>query len=246
MLVLRRLLLALAVAGAAFAATEAGRKATVYDGLVTLWVPDGWHDIPPKMLDFFSIRTAEATGGRVAESYQYGFRPGDPDLELSLPQVLIQVREDGRLSSGRFRHLPTPAEASESARGSLADLRGSLVRDARLTALSFDPDRFCLRVDSVLDLAIEGPIVVRSASFLTERGVFTLHCYELEDRAELTTPVFEKMIASVRFEDSLAYRPRLFDRWSSRHTALLLFAAAALLVGVAVVARRRIRSQSDH
>ena len=34
---------------------------------------------------------------RTAETYQHGFRPGDPDAEFALPQLLIQIREDGRL-----------------------------------------------------------------------------------------------------------------------------------------------------
>lgn len=243
MLAARRFVLALAVVTAALAGAGQGRTVTVYDGLATLWVPEDWQQIPPNVLDYFSIRTAEVTGGRIAETYQYGFRPGDPELELSLPQVLIQIREDGRLSYGQLMHLPTPDEVSEPAGGPLADHRGSLVRDVELTALSFDPERFCLRVDSVLDLAIEGRTMVRSASFLTERGVFTIHCYDLEDRAELSAALFERMIASVRFDDRLAYRPRLADRWSSRMTAVILFTAAVVLVGAGLAARRRLRPQ---
>jgi hypothetical protein len=241
----RRIALALAVVSATLAWADQGRTVTVYDGLATLWVPEGWHQIPPTVLDYFSIRTAEVTGGRVAETYQHGFRPGDPELELSLPQVLIQIREDGRLSYGQLMHLPTPEQVSDPAGGPLADHSGSLLRDVELTALSFDRERYCLRVDSVLDLAIEGRTIVRSASFLTERGVFTLHFYDLEESGQLSAALFERMVSSVGFDDQLAYRPRLADRWSSRITAALLFAAAAILVGAAVAARRRARPRPN-
>jgi len=235
------LVLALAVGAAQPSDADPGRTVAVYDGLASLWVPDGWKEIPPAVLDYFSIRTAEVTGGRVAETYQYGFRPGDPDLELSLPQVLVQIREDGRIPYGRFLHLPVPESVSVAAGSPLADHQGSLIRDVHLTGLSFDPDRYCLRVDSVLDLAIEGPTVVLSASFLTERGVFTLHFYDLEDRLQESAPLFDRMIGSVRFDDPIAYRSRLLDRWSSRNAAVLLFAVAALLVLLGIGAGYRLR-----
>jgi len=238
-----RLVLALLIAAAApiaaDATTDPDPAVAVYDGLVTVQLPEGWQEIPPNVLEYFTLRTAEATGGRTAESYQHGFRPGDPTLEFSLPQVLIQIREEGRISHGHFRRLPSAEEVAARPAGPLTDHRGSLLRDLELTGVTFDRQRYCLRVDSVLDLSIEGRVVVRSASFLTERGLFALHCYELEDRIDATAPVFEQIIASVRFDDRVAYRPRLTDQWSSRHTAVTLFALAALLAAAALAARRR-------
>ena len=207
--------------------------------MVSLQVPAGWHEIPQGTLEYFSLRTAEATGGRIAEVYQHGFRPGDPQLSLSLPQLLIQIRESGRVPYGSFLRLPPPEKVSAPAGTALADPRGSGVRDVRLTSLAFDADRYCLRVDSVLDLAFDGATLVRSASFLTERGTFTLHFYDLEDRGAESRPVFEAMVASVRIDDRLAYRPRPLDRWSSRATGVALFVVAALLAAVALGARRR-------
>ena len=45
-----------------------------------------------------------------------------------------------------------------------------------------------------MELSIEGRVAVRSASFLTERGLLTLHFYELEDRLAATAPVFEEIL----------------------------------------------------
>lgn len=245
---LPRLVLALLITAAAPAAVEATTDpdpaVAIYDGSVTLRLPEGWREIPPNVLEYFTLRTAEATGGRTAESYQYGFRPGDPDLEFSLPQVLIQIREEGRISYGHFQRLPPPADVAAQPASPLTDHRGSLLRELQLTGVTFDRERFCLRVDSVMELSIEGRVVVRSASFLTERGLLTLHCYELEERIAATAPVFEQIIDSVRFDDRIAYRPRLTDLWSSRHTAVALFALAALLAAAALVARRRLRAEA--
>lgn len=233
------IVLAVAAGTCSAPAAEPGRTVRLYDGMVSLSVPADWHEIPAATLEYFSLRTADATGGRIAEVYQHGFRPGDPQASLSLPQLLIQIREDGRLRHGSFRHLPRPEQVAAPAGTVLADPRGSLVRDVRLAGLAFDAHRFCLRVDSLLDLALGGPTLVRSASFLTERGTFTLHFYDLAERAATSGPLFDAIVASVRFDDPLAYRPRLLDRWSSRAAGIALFAIAALLLGVALAVRRR-------
>ena len=234
-----RIVLAIAALTGPAAAADGGRTVSLYDGLVSLRVPSDWNEIPQGTLEYFSLRTAEATGGRVAEVYQHGFRPGDPQLSLSLPQLLIQIREDGRVPYGSFLRLPRPEEVAAPAGTALSDPRGSGVRDVRLTSLAFDADSYCLRVDSVLDLPFDGPTLVRSASFLTERGTFTLHFYDLEDRGTESAPLFEAMVASVRIDDRLAYRPRPLDRWSSRAAGVALFAVAALLAAVALGAQRR-------
>lgn len=238
------LLLLCAVAAAICAADEPARRVDIYGGLASLTLPPGWQEVPPTALEYFSIRTAEATGGRIAEVYQHGFRPGDPQAELSLPQVLVQIREDGRIPYGRLLHLPAPEEVVDPAGTALTDHGGSLLREVRLTGLSFDRNRYCLRVDSVLGLAIEGPVLVRSASFLTERGLLTLHCYEAEARAREVLPIFEAIIDSVQIDDSIAYRPRLTDRWSSAHAAAMLFVLAGLFAVVGVAAWLRARRRS--
>jgi hypothetical protein len=235
------LALALAVSSTAVATTATNPAVPVYDGLVAMRLPEGWHEIPPAVLEYFTLSTAEATGGRTAETYQHGFRPGDPDAEFALPQLLIQIREDGRLPSGHFRRLPSPDEVAAQPGSPLADHRGSLVRDLQLTGVTYDSQRHCLRIDSVMELSIEGRVAVRSASFLTERGLFTLHFYELEDRIAATAPVFEGILDSVRFDDRIGYRPRFADQWSSRHTAVVLFVLAAAFAAAAIVARRRRR-----
>lgn len=226
---------------AALAATDPDHLVAVYDGLASLRLPEGWHEIPSTVLEYFTLSTAEATGGRTAETYQHGFRPGDPDAEFALPQLLIQIREDGRLPSGHFRRLPLPEEVASQPGSPLADHRGSLVRDLQLTGVTYDPRRHCLRVDSVMELSIEGRVAVRSATFLTQRGLLTLHFYELEDRLAAAAPVFEEILDSVRFDARIAYRPRFADQWSSRHTAVVLFVLAAAFAAAAIVARRRRR-----
>lgn len=212
---------------------EHWQTVTVYDGLVTMEVPGEWTEISPELLDFFAIRAAESSGGRSAETYQYGFRREASDVGFDLPQVLIQIRESGRMPYGQFLRLPSLADVEASNGGSFDDDQGPFIKGVQLDRLAFDVDRKILLVENTLDLSIEGLTGVRTASFLTERGLFIVHCYDRVATMDMSAEVFDRIIQSVNLSDEVRYQPRWRDRWSSRHGALLLFVLAA---GAAVIA----------
>jgi hypothetical protein len=231
---------AIVIAGSSPATAELSRRMVVYDGLASLEIPTTWFEIPPEALEFHSLRTAELSGGRSAEIYQHGFRPGDPSLEFALPQVLIQIRESGRLKYAQFLRLPPLKAIRREGDARIIERTGPLLADVELDRVTFDRRTFSLRVTSTLDLETEGKARVESASFLTQRGLFTVHCYAHLKSIDQMAPLFADIIDSVRFDESLAYRPRLSDRWPPT-PADLAFAAAALLAAILlmVVIRRR-------
>jgi hypothetical protein len=218
-------------------ADNATRTETVYQGHVTLEIPITWHEIPEDLLELHSLYTTESSGGRIAELYQHGYRPGNPELDFSLPQSLIQIRESGRLSYRPFLHLPSPEEMQ--ATGS------ALVDGLELDDAFFDRDRYLLRLTNILGLEREIRISVLSASFLTERGFFTLHCYTHTPQTTVVAPIFERVVDSVCIDDELRYRPRLGDLWPPRPSTVAFAAAAVSLVILIILdlhRRRRGRS----
>ncbi len=215
--------------------TEAWRMVTVYEGHASLEVPVDWTEISPELLDFFAIRAAETSGGRSAETYQYGFRPAVSDMGFDLPQVLIQIRESGRIPYGQFLRLPSVSEVEASSGGFSDGGQGPFVESVQLDGLAFDADRKVLLVDSTLDLSIEGLTGVRTASFLTERGLFIVHCYDRVASMDRSSEVFDRIIESVQFPDGVRYKPRWSDRWSSRHGAAVLFTLAGVAAGIALM-----------
>jgi hypothetical protein len=230
---------------AAFSITEEPmRTVTLYHGHATMEIPRYWNDISAESLEFFSLRAAEASGGRSAEIYQYGFRPDDPQMDFALPQILIQIRESGRLPYGRFLHLPTLDEIQEEGKPHLADRAGPMLRGIELEAALFDRRRYAIYLTNTLDLAFEGRVSVTTASFLTERGLFTLHCYAGADQAPVMAPLFDRIIDSVRFDDELHYQPKLGDRWPPRPSTIAYGAAAliAIILIFIVIRSRRHRS----
>jgi hypothetical protein len=220
---------------------EPMRFEKVYDGHVTLKIPADWNRIPEEFLELQSLRSAEESGGQTTELYQYGFRPGNPELDFALPQILIQFRESGRVPDGRFLHLPTTEDLQRESEELLSDRAGPLVRGMKLDSVFYDRESHSLRLENVLDYEHEGEVLVESASFLTERGWFTVHCYTRVSERDLTAPLFDRVIASVRFDDELLYRPRLTDRLPRFFMPLLLVAALIAAVLAIVVARHRRR-----
>lgn len=219
------------------------RLVSVYEGHAFVEIPARWNEMPPELLDFLSMRAAEMSGGRITEHYQHGFRPAASDSGFELPQVLIQIREDGRLSLSQFITLPSPSELAAESPGILEQHRGPFLQQMDLDDVTFDPEHKCLRVDSTMELLVEGTTAVRSASFLTERGMFVVHCYDHASRMASSAPLFDRIIASVQFDDELAYTTRWRDRWTTRHSLALLI-TLAVAAGLILVAIRRDRQRA--
>jgi hypothetical protein len=223
---------------------QAYQSVTIYDGHAVLDVPTGWNEIPRDVLDFYALRAAESSGGRMTESYQFGFRPADPEIDFSLPQFLVQIRESGRLNYRQFLRLPTAEDLQAAGERSLAEHVGPLVRGLALGETEFDRNSFALHLSNTLDLSIEGETSVESVAFLTERGLFTIHFYAHASEISAMAPIFEHIARSVRFDEELAYRPKLTDRWPPRPTTLFLLAAliAAAVLSAHLLRRGRGRS----
>lgn len=210
------------------------RPVDVYDGLVTLEIPEDWNEIPPDVLEFYSLQSAEDSGGLTVEIYQYGFRPGNPEADFAPPQILIQIKENGRLGLRQFLHLPSIDTLRNQGTVRLEGHMGPLMDDLLLNDVFFDRETYSLHVSNTLDLKIEGKAIVRSVSFLTERGLFTVHCYALISQNVTMKPVFDRILDSVRLDDSIRYRPTLADRLPPR-PALISYGIALTLAVVAIV-----------
>lgn len=215
------------------------REATIYDGHVTLEVPADWNEIPREVLEFYSLRAAETSGGRMTETYQYGFRPDDPEMDFALPQFLIQIRESGRLGYRQFLRLPSVEEMRAAGERTLAERVGPMLRGLETGDAVFDRDSFALHLANTLDLSFEGETSVESVAFLTERGLFTIHFYAHASRTETMKPVFDHVVHSVRFDDELRYRPRWADHWPPRPAILFLTAALIVAITASVLLYRR-------
>jgi hypothetical protein len=184
---------------------------TLCDGLVSVTLPPGWREVPPEVLELYTLTMAEASGGRVTEVYQEAFQPESATELVEYPRILFQVKESGRQPYGPYLRLPRLDEVVR-ATGQPPD-RTSGVSEPSLDQLFFDRRRFALRVSTSLTVEGTGRVGVHTASFLTERGRLAVHCFEVMDRFGSTAPLFDEVIRSVRIAPPLAYRPRLADRW---------------------------------
>lgn len=233
-------LVALLAAANAAASHPTVREIEIYDGLVRFALPDDWLEIAPADLDELTMRAAAATAGRSVEAYQYGYVPPEFESDPWLPHILVQIRESGRIPYGRFLHLPPLDELRESSRSRFPNGLPPLVMGVAVERASFDPSTFAIRLEHALDLRFKGPVRVQTAAFLTERGLVAFHFIDRRARIEAGRAVFDAVVASVEIDPSLAYRPRLLDRWPG----LPYFVAAGItaLALAAFIAHRRSRS----
>jgi hypothetical protein len=239
------LMLAFALAAsAAMTADVPMRRVVTYGGLATFEIPERWNEIPPDVLEFYTLQSAEISGGLTVELYQHGYRPGNPEADFSPPQILVQIKETGRVGYRRFLKLPPIQAIRDQEESRLDDRMGPMMEDLRIDTLRFDPDTFSIRVTNTLDLKFEGKTMVYSASFLTERGFFTLHCYATIAQHVEMRPIFDHVLSSVRLDDSIRYRPRFSDRLPPRPALVSYGIACALAIAILVVhlVQRRRRS----
>jgi hypothetical protein len=227
----------------AFSSDLLMRTVEVYGGLATLDIPETWNEIPPDVLEFFSLQSAESSGGLMVEIYQHGFRPGNPEADFAPPQVLIQIKESGRLNYRQFLQLPPIELVRDQEAGRLDERMGPLLENLHLNEVSFDRETSSVHVANTLDLKYEGKAMVTSVSYLTERGLFTVHCYALISQHLAMKPVFNSILESVRIDESIRYRPRLSDRLPPTPAlisyAIALFFAVLVLVILLIQRRRR-------
>ncbi len=242
---LNTILLTLVLIAPAISPDQEVREVSVYDGHVTFEIPADWAKIPPEVLESHSMRLAEASGGRLTEIYQYGFRSSDPESDFFLPECLVQFRESGRLSYRRFLRLPNAEEMRETGRETIDERAGPAVREMELSDAVFHRDSFSLHLRNTLVLSNEGRTSVKSVAFLTERGLFTMHFYSRIKTIEAMDEISTRIVDSVRFDDELRYRPRLLDRWPPRPPTILVVVGSLIaIIALAVHFLQRRRRQS--
>ena len=223
---------------------DAVRCVTLYHGHVTLELPADWKEIPEEDLESFGLQLAEASGGRVAEVYQHGFFLDSRNVISPLPLILVQIRESGRLPFGQFLHLPPLEKLQRSGSRHIIDRMGPVLSELDLEKAGYDKRNHTLHLANKLVLKTEGKVLVRSVSFLTERGLFTLHCYAQAPQATVVAPIFDRIIDSVRFDDELRYQPRWVDRWPPKPSTIAYGAAALIAMALLLYQVRRRRRRS--
>jgi hypothetical protein len=228
----------------ALPADDAVRCVTLYQGHVTLEVPADWEEIPADDLESFSLQLAEASGGRVGEIYQHGFFPDSRIVISTLPLILVQIRESGRLPYGQFLRLPPLEELQRSGSRHIIERMGPVLSGLDLQKVGYDKRNHTLHLVNKLVLKTEGRVSVRSVSFLTERGLFTLHCYAHAPQATAVAPIFDRIIDSVSFDDELVYKSRWVDLWPPKPSTIAYGAASMVAMALLLHQVRRRRRKS--
>ena len=193
----------------ASAAEVSMQKVELYQGLVTLELPSDWHEIPTDLLEYYALESAEARGGRMAELYQHGFRPGDPENDFELPQILIQIRESGRLKYGQFLHLPSIDAMRHQGEVTLLERAESSIRDVRVNEVFFDRENYSIHIHNTLDFKAAGKAIVTqfrsSPNAVCSQSIATLTCPRTSMQRQSSSGCSRVWRSTSRFAIDLAW-----------------------------------------
>lgn len=212
---------------------------SIYDGHVTLKLPDNWVEINQGHLEELTMWAADATAGRIVEIYQHGFSPIGGGAEPWLPHMLVQVRESGRISYGQFLHLQPLEEYQNETRRTFPGGLPPAIVGVAVERVTFNPKTFCLRLEHVLDLRPRGRVRVLTAAFLTERGLLAIRYVDRERRMDEGRKRFNRIVRSVKIAPEIAYRPRLIDRWPGLPYFISAAVVAAALLAFLIYRRKK-------
>jgi len=210
-------------------------RVDVPGGTLRLEVPSTWARIPPAELELRALFAAEATGGAAAEVYSAAFAPRGAIPAVAPPLLLIQGRQNGRMSWARFTHLPTPDEIDSEAAARLVGSGVPFGDHTQVQRVEFDRDRYVLELTTRVDGTPWGPLDVRSALFLTSGGGVAVHALSRADVQPPLDDMWRKVLASVALDEQLEYRPRPGDLWPWAFTwPATWYVAAGVVAGFAV------------
>jgi hypothetical protein len=175
-------------------------------------LPEGWRQIPPKILADYSDTVNRVSGGKIRQQYQDGYQRDFNGKWLIHPYILVQVQETGRVPEGQLRNLKPVRRGIEKGLGQAADGLGDVLSQAALGETLFDSTNKCLWMQFSANVAGVGPIKAVSCGFLTEKGVIYFHCYSKAAEFEELLPAFQRAMSSVGITETWRYKPHLGDQ----------------------------------
>jgi len=190
-------------------------------------LPPGWKELPPERIQ--ELRRMSAQISRfplqgVVHVYQFE----TAEEPFALPMVIVQVGRTGRVADLFMQRLV----CTNDPRGQLTRyLRDLGLYDNSVRSLSFDTNRFVLRLDAVKQNEQSRDRALMKI-FFTEEGAVTVGAVATELDFPKWSATFGQIVDSVTIEEKSRYHLRTLDLSSGGRDWLVL----TLVVGVLSVA----------
>jgi hypothetical protein len=222
-------------------------SASVFAGVVTkpevtVELPDGWHEVPPQVLQSFHDEIRRKAPTVEAPKYDYAFQADAGPPWLAYPYVMVKIRSSGRPSELELEKLPR-IDLDSRVQEKGEDWSG-LLKDSSLGQMRYDKAANVVWLTSKSTVVNIGEVRGISGIIPTEQGFVELHAYARTEDFEGHLPVFEKIITGAKVAPDLAYRPAgtgsdPFAGFGFKLVAFLAALSALIVMGVAAVRKRR-------
>jgi len=207
-------------------AETAGPKANTFhytNESFAITLPTGWKELPPERI--LELRKLSAQTSRFPlQGMVHVYQFETAEEPFALPMVIVQVGKTGRVADLFMQRLV----CTNDPRGQLTRyLRELGIYDNSVRSLSFDTNRFMLRLDAVKqnDQSRDRALM---KIFFTEEGAITVGAIATELDFPKWSATFGQIVDSVNIAEKSRYHLRTIDLSSGARDWLVL----ALIVGV--------------
>lgn len=180
------------------------------DDQFSITLPEGWIEIPTGTLDEYCEALAELAPN-IQQTYDYGFQHTSQDNWFSPPYILIQVKNIGRVPSGKLSQFKKFDKASENVTEKIKESFSDQISDVALNEPTYDSQNNILWVFSSIGLREGETVKCISAMKLTEKGAIQLMGYSTEDSYETYKDFYRETFINLGVEESIRYKPQVTD-----------------------------------
>jgi hypothetical protein len=206
----------------------------------SLTFPPGWIVIPKEVLDQAQAEMAASMPNAPRPNYDYAIQFGNRDQWFSYPYVLIKVIKTGRPSESQLRKVDK-FDAQDYSKDIAGSLRPALTQ-IEVGKMRYDSMNRVVWMNTGSSVSEVGMVSGISAMLPTEYGVVHLIGYAKEQDFLGFLSVFEEVVRSASFSDSVKYQTRISDHlpgWLSAISIEKLIISAIIGAALGIIALRK-------
>ena len=177
----------------------------------TVYMPEGWIEIPAKVLQEYSESAANLIPQVEKQIFDYGFQYGNPDKWFSYPYILIQVNRSGRIPEGELKNYRLAETMMKEEIEVVQNKMAGIVSGARQGETIYDPSNHILWTTMTVEVENIGKIFSIIALKLTEFGFIQIMGYSKEAAGQEFLPAFKEIASNISLNPDIAYKRRLIE-----------------------------------
>ena len=177
----------------------------------SITLPDDWIQIPKQVMDERIQELSEISPDFQNVVCDYGFQHASHDTWFSLPYIIVQVQNIGRIPSGKLSQFKRFDDVTERVSNKFKHSFFDQVSDVSLNEPIYDSENNILWMFSSIDFEDGETMKGISGVKLTEKGTIQLTGYSSAATYDAYKEFFHDTFQNVSIDESIRYAPLLTD-----------------------------------